>query len=167
MDKLDLFYKEFKKMSKELNLDKKTCDVVNSIYNDVNGNTSVNFLDTNSNIFMIDSYCVLRHSLPKSIPFYFDGIFVTTFNNLRKVFGIPTFNSKIRNTSYIEWHVIVKIAYNSYSGVYVGIPIIIKYSGVFHLSDIEWTIMSGDNRAIQIVDMITCRSPTKNDFILM
>lgn len=166
MDRLNVFIEEFKKRSKELNIDKRTCDLVKDIYNTIDKDCYVNHLDVCTNMFSIDSYCVLRHFINKNVPMYYQGIFVTTFNKFRKVLGVPTYNNKINEISFIEWHFIAKITFNNFHGVYIGIPIIVKYTGSFHNSDIEWTILSFDNRSIKIIDMILSRSPTKNDFIL-
>lgn len=166
MDKLHVFFQEFKKRSKELNIDNKTCQIVTDIYNSIEKDNTVNYLDTYPSVFMLDSYSVLRHHFDKSMPLYNQGIFVTTFNTLRKSLGLPTTNTKIHNISYIEWHLVAKITYNNFNGVYVGIPIVIKYTGDFKIDDMEWTILSFDNRAIKIVDLITIRNPTIKDMII-
>lgn len=166
MDRLDVFIEEFKKRSKELNIDYKTRELVTHIYNSIDKDRSVNYLEMSPTLFSIDSYCVLRHRFDDSMPLYNQGIFVSSFEKLRKVLGVPTLQNKINNTSFLEWHIIAKISFNNFHGIYVGIPIVVRYSGFLSNTDLEFSIISFDNRAIRIIDMITVRNPTKNDYII-
>lgn len=162
MDRLNVFMEEFKKRCKELNLDYKTCELVRHTYNSIEKDRSVSYIEMSPKLFSIDSYNVLRQKIYNCIPLYNQGIFVSSFVKLRKVLGVPTF----QNQNVLEWHLIARISFNNFNGTYICIPIIVKYSGIIYNSDLEFNILSSDNRAIQIIDMITFRNPTNNDYIV-